>query len=164
MSKEGELKTKISRIAALLAVFVIVFLMHLLYFKFARQECGSAPWFQKYMGKQEYFIGASYALSFAFMAYAFLRYKEKKKAALQAAAGSGFMAIVLWSACFLLGCCGSPMAGIYLNWLGLSSLNLPNAILFIITCVFVGLSYLWLTRKSPCCTQDSCCGDKENLS
>lgn len=166
MSNEGGLKTKISRAAVLLAVFVIVFLTHLLYFKFARQECENVPWFQKYMGKQEYFIGASYALSFAFMMYAFLKYREKRKAALQAAAGSGFMAIVLWLSCFLFGCCGSPMAGIYLNWLGLSSLNLPKAILFIITFVFVGLSYFWLMRKSPCCTGDQCCGDgdKVNLS
>jgi hypothetical protein len=158
------LKTKISRIAVLLIVFVIVFLIHLLYFRFVKQNCGSAPWFQKYVGKQEYFIGVSYALSFAFMMYAFLKYKEKRKAALQAAAGSGFMAMVLWLSCFLLGCCGSPMAGIYLNWFGLSSLNLPNMALFIITCVFVGLSYLWLIRKSPCCTGDPCCSDKENLS
>ena len=65
IKNEAGLKNKILRIALLLSVFVIVFLAHLLYFKHAGQGCGSAPWFQKYMGKQEYFMGASYALSFS---------------------------------------------------------------------------------------------------
>ena len=104
----------------LLVTFVIVFMLHLLYFKITEGTCGSDSWFQKYVNQQEHFLGISYALSFTFMAFAFLEFKENRKDALKAEIGGGLLAVILWFLCFLLGCCGSPMLIVYLNIIGLS--------------------------------------------
>jgi hypothetical protein len=92
------------------------------------------------------------------MAFAFLKFKEKRKDALKAAAGSGFFAVALWLSCFLFGCCGSPMLIVYLNLIGISNLKVPKAVLLLMTVIVVGLGYVWLNRKSPitCCNGKPC--------
>jgi hypothetical protein len=144
-------------------VFGTISLLHLVYFKVTEGGCGSIPWIQKYINEQEYFLGISYALSFAFMAFAFLKFKEKRKEALKAAAGSGFLAVVLWLSCFFFGCCGSPMLIVYLNLIGISSLKVPKAVLLLMTITFVSIGYIWLRRESPvvCCNGKPCKEDQQ---
>ena len=141
-----------------LIAFIIIFTLHLLYFKITEEACASIPWFQKYINEQEYFLGISYALSLAFITFAFLKFKENRKSALKVAIGGGLWAIILWFFCFLFGCCGSPMLIIYLNLIGLSKLKIPKLALLVMTIIFIGIGYIWLTRKSPkgCCNGKPC--------
>mgnify|MGYP001618145820 CR=1 FL=1 len=60
---------KLKDIIVISTAFVSVFILHVLYFKFAEGACGDIGWFQKYIKEQEYLLGISYALSFAFMAF-----------------------------------------------------------------------------------------------
>ncbi|MDP2923994.1 MAG: hypothetical protein Q8O30_09810 [Candidatus Omnitrophota bacterium] len=149
---------KVKKIVIPLATFVIVFILHLLYFKLISRECTDIAWFQEYIKGKEYFLGISYALSIAFMVFAFLKFKENRKNALRAALGGGFLAILLWFFCFLFGCCGSPMPVVYLNLIGLSTLRIPKLFLLVMTIIFIGLGYIWLVKKSPknCCNGKPC--------
>jgi len=159
----GKMTDKTSKAVVLLAVFIIVFAFHLLYFKTASPKCEeSIGWVQKYILGQEYFIGISYGLSFAFMAFAFFKYKENNRGALKAAAGGGLLAVILSLSCFFLGCCGSPMLIIYLNFVGLSSLRIPKLALLLMTVAFIAIGYFCFIRKCPdkCCNGGSCRKEK----
>ena len=149
---------RLKKIIIPLVTFITVFLLHLLYFKLTEGTCGGIPWFQKYIKEQEHFLGISYALSFAFMAFAFLKFKENRKRAWKAAIGGGLLAVVLWFLCFLFGCCGSPMLIVYLNLIGLSSLKISKLALLVMTIIFIGIGYIWLIKKSSkgCCDGRPC--------
>ena len=149
---------KIKKIVVIVTVFILVFMTHLLYFKIklAKKPCESIAWFQEYIKGQEYFLGLSYALSFAFIVFAFFKFKENRKNALKAAMGGGLFAIMLWVFCFLFGCCGSPMLIVYLNLIGIANLKIPKLILLLMTIIFVVLGYIWLIKKSA----KNCCGDR----
>ena len=154
---------KIKKITVSLTTFITAFMLHLFYYKITESSCTGSAWFQKYIMEQEYFLGISYALSFAFMAFAFLKFKENRKKALKAALGGGILAIILWFLCFLFGCCGSPMLIVYLNLIGLSKFKVPKLVLLIMTIIFVGIGYIWLIRKSPkgCCNGRPCKEDEK---
>ena len=153
---------KTRKIIIPIVTFIIVFMLHIVHFKLTGGACGSVPWFQKYIKEQEHFLGISYALSFAFMAFAFLKFKENRKDALKAAIGGGLLAVILWFLCFLLGCCGSPMLIVYLNIIGLSKFKVPKLVLLIMTGIFIGIGYIWLIKKSPkgCCNGKPCKSEK----
>lgn len=157
------MNNKVKKIIIPLATFVIVFILHLLYFKLTESACAGSEWFQKYIKEQGYFLGISYALSFAFLSFSFLKFKENRKAALKAAFSSGLLVVLLWFLCFLFGCCGSPMLVVYLNLIGLSKLKVPKLILLIMTIVFIGIGYLWLIKKTPkgCCNGKPCKEDEK---
>lgn len=149
---------KVKKTIIPLVTFITVFVLHLLYFKLTEGTCGSVSWFQRYVKEQEHFLGISYALSFAFMAFAFLKFKENRKNALKAAIGGGLLAVILWFLCFLLGCCGSPMLIVYLNLIGLSNLKVSKLALLVMTIIFIGIGYIWLIKKSSkvCCNGKPC--------
>ena len=149
---------KVKKTIMPLATFITVFMLHLLYFKLTEGACGTISWFQKYIREQEYFLGISYALSFTFVTFAFLKFKENRKSALKAAIGGGLVAVVLWFFCFLFGCCGSPMLILYLNLIGLSSLKVSKLALLVMTIIFIGIGYIWLIKKSSkaCCNGKPC--------
>lgn len=148
--------TKAKKIVIPLSTFIIVFILHIVYFKVTEGRCGDIFWLKKYIGEQEYFLGISYALSIAFVAFAFLKFKENRRKALKAAMGGGFFAIILWFLCLLFGCCGSPMLIVYLNLIGISSLKIPKFVLLVMTIIFIGIGYTRLIKKSP----ESCCNSK----
>lgn len=139
-----------------LITFIIVIILHLLHFKITEESCESNGWFQRYFRDQEIFMGISYALSFAFIAFSFLKFKEDRKNALRAASAGGFFTIILWLFCFLSGCCGSPMLIVYLNLLGISGLKIPKLFLLLMTIIFISIGYYWLIKRSP----KSCYGCK----
>lgn len=149
---------KVKKIVVIVTVFISVFMTQLLYFKFklAKEPCGSIAWFQEYIKGQEYFLGLSYALSFAFIVFAFLKFKENRNYAWKAALSGGIFTGILWFLCFLFGCCGSPMLIVYLNLLGISGLKVPKLVLLLMTIIFVALGYIWLIKKSA----KYCCGDR----
>lgn len=143
------------RAIIIISFFMIIFGAHLLYFKLSADTCAGGFWLERYLREQEYFIGISYGLSFAFVAFAFLKFKEKRRNALKSAFGGGLLSVLIWFACFLFGCCGSPMPIIFLNLIGLSNLKLHKIILFLMTVIFLALGHLWLNKKS----RQNCCND-----
>lgn len=152
---------KVKKTIITLFTFIVVFILHIVYFKVTEGRCGDIFWLKKYIEEEGYFLGISYALSIAFVAFAFLKFKENRKKALKVAFGGGFLVIILWFLCFLFGCCGSPMLIVYLNLIGISSLRIPKFVLLIMTIIFIGIGYIWLIKKTPkgCCNGKPC---KEN--
>lgn len=148
--------TKVKKTVITLSTFIVVFILHTVYFKLIEGACSYTSWFKRYIQEEEYFLGISYALSIAFVAFAFLKFKENRRKALKVALGGGTLAIILWFLCFLFGCCGSPMLIVYLNLIGISSLKIPKLALLVMTIIFIGIGYTRLIKKSP----ESCCNSK----
>lgn len=150
------MRARAKKIVIPLFTFIVVFILHIIYFEFTEGTCGNTAWLKRYIKEQEHFLGISYALSIAFVAFAFLKFKENRKRALKAAFGGGVLAIILWFLCFLFGCCGSPMLIVYLNLIGVSNLKIPKLALLLMAVIFIGIGYIWLIKKLP----ESCCNGK----
>jgi|EBPBio282013_DNA_FD.fasta_scaffold11240_3 hypothetical protein len=110
----------------------------------------SVSWFNRYWETQSYWLGYSYALSLAFVAVAARRYREQRMcAARNLAVGgitlTGFLAV---AGCFLIGCCGSPMLGVYLSLFGASFLPFANPLIAVLTTALIAASYWWMRSHS----------------
>lgn len=126
-------------------------------------------WIGRYVEGQNYWLGYAYALSLAFAAVAFRRYREKnslsgKTLALGGVTFSGFIA---FTGCFLLGCCGSPMLAVYLSLFGAGFLPLAKPLIAVLTTAFVATSWWWMSRsklETQLCEEPgqvcSCCGSE----
>ena len=165
-----------------LAVFTVAFVIHAFYvWHLARlpvsgwaDDSGTLDdglWgFRAYIEAGEYLTGYSYALPLAFAAIALRRYRECRQQRMCAArnvaiAGVTLSGFLAGSGCFLLGCCGSPMLGIYLSFFGPSFLPLVKPLVAGVTTVMVAFSYYWWiwrrnqkeAKLSPDCpTSDDC--------
>ena len=115
--------------------------------------------YELYFIDGEYFLGLSYALSIAFTVFALSRFKfDRSKGFLGMFSGVTLSAVLYTSGCFLIGCCGSPMAVVYAGLFGSSFLGFTKPIIFIITLLSIGIGYLMLQRKpkGKICTNDDC--------
>ncbi len=109
---------------------------------------GGAPW-----------LGASYALSAAFTAYALLRFREdRRKAAAGAVGGLAAMGALYAVGCFAIGCCGSPMLPIYLGLLGGTIAGIGGPVMFGLTILSVGLGVVVLRKRARCRCEADCTG------
>lgn len=116
-------------------------------------------WLSVYIASQDYFLSLSYALAGAFTVYAVMRYKENRKAGIAGVAGGITLAGVLYfGACFILGCCGSPMLAVYMGLFGSKFLGFTKPLVMIITLVSIIIGFFWLERsaKKGCCENDTC--------
>lgn len=118
-------------------------------------------WGRRYLDAQSYWLGYSYAISIAFAAAAVRRYREERlRAARTAAIGgvtlSGFLAV---AGCFLIGCCGSPMPGVYLSLFGASFLPIAKPLIATITTAALAASWIRMNRRACACREapDSPC-------
>lgn len=114
-----------------------------------------------YFQDGEYFFGLSYALAIAFTLFAFSRMKiDRKKGAAGFFGGITFSALLASFGCFLIGCCGSPMAVVYLSMFGSSYLKIAKPAIFIVTLLSVVYGYIKIkqNRDKFCksCGDDSC--------
>ncbi len=110
-----------------------------------------------YLHQQDYFMGLSYGLASAFTVYSFMRFSARQRGGLTGAIGGITMTGILYfSGCFLLGCCGSPMLAVYLSLFGSSYAGFTKPIVLIVTAVSIGISWLWMQRKSktPQCSNN----------
>jgi len=123
------------------AVFVLVFLIEVLYFKIFIMH-SNPRWWTFYIRLQHYFISFSFSLAFAYGAYAFIRMRGRSKGAV---AGSAVIAFLVW----FTSCCGAPMLIIILGILGISvgSTTLPPLATTVMTLIFVSLGMMWLMRQ-----------------
>jgi hypothetical protein len=154
-----------------LAGFAIVFLLQITYSTW-RFYSISSKWLQIenesrlsfYFASQDYFLGLSYALAAAFTIYAVLKFTESRKAGIAGVTGGVTLAgIIYFGACFLLGCCGSPMLAVYLGLFGSKFLGFTKPLTLIITLIFILIGFFWLEKstKKSCCEDDICSNDKK---
>jgi len=102
-----------------------------------------------YFAGGAFWLGASYALSAAFTAFALLTLKaNRRKAAAGAAGGLAVMGTLYAAGCFALGCCGSPMLAVYLGLLGGKAAGLGGPLMFGLTVASVAVGLLWLKRSA----------------
>jgi hypothetical protein len=119
------------------------------------------PALSLYITSGDIFLGLSYALAGAFTAYALTRTLDGRKAGVAGAVG-GFTltGLLYFGGCFLIGCCGSPMLGVYLGLFGGRFLGVTKPLVLILTALSVALGWWWLERRAkkgaPCCGDDNC--------
>lgn len=157
-----------------LAIFILIMVLHALYIRhvsaaptdsdgFADSGITDSAGFQglgPYWAAQDYYLGFSYALGAAFAVWATAQFVCTRQAAMAVgAAGSVTLVGVLMAAgCFLLGCCGSPMLGVYLALFGAKFLGAGKPIMALVTLISTGCGYWCLSRrfaKGGCV--DDCC-------
>ena len=116
--------------------------------------------FDYYVKAQDYYMGFSYALGAAFAVWAFLKYLTIRQAAVAAGAAGGvtLVGILMGAGCFMVGCCGSPMLGIYAGLFGAKALGVGKPLMALITLLSVGFGYWYLSRRMAKigCSDSSC--------
>ena len=113
-----------------------------------------------YLQGQDYYTGFSYALGAAFAAWAIGRFIRSRQAAMAAgAAGSiTFVGVLMAAGCFIIGCCGSPMLGVYLGIFGAKALGMGKPLMALVSLASVSVGYWYLSRiaKKEICLDSSC--------
>ncbi len=113
-----------------------------------------------YLQGQDYYTGFSYALGAAFAAWAIGRFLRSRQTAMAAgAAGSiTFVGVLMAAGCFMIGCCGSPMLGVYLGIFGAKALGVGKPLMALVSLASVGVGYWYLSRriKKEICVDSSC--------
>lgn len=135
-----------------LAVFVVVFFGHLLFYKIVSQN-SSPIWWRLYVLTQTYMISFSLALAFAFGAYSLVKAKGKSG---KAVAGSAGVALLVW----FTSACGAPLiaVGLGLVGVGFGAEALPAWVTALLTVCFISFGFYWLHRKGGACS--SACAAK----
>lgn len=146
------------KIALPLAVFISVLLIHFLWNGYSPYEEAQAqwveientpPWWWSYFSSQDYFLGFSYGISFAFTAVAFRSYREKSfcNSSKFAFGGLSFSGALAIAGCFIVGCCGSPMLLVYSSMFGMKYANLAKPLVAALTSLIVAVSWFWMKKK-----------------
>ena len=154
--------------------FILTFALHFYYtVNIARAiaekwiNVGSFNVVDSYINQQSYFIGLSYALTAAFTAYAIINFSNSRKAgAAGTLGGLTLSGILYFAACFLTGCCGSPMLAVYLSLFGSSFIGFAKPITAALTLISVTVGFAWIKRnnkKSLCCNLNNNCCDVEEI-
>lgn len=126
---------------------------------------GSSSWFNRYTETGSFWLGYAYALSLAFAGVALRRYLEQRRCAdrnlaIGGVTLSGFLAV---AGCFLAGCCGSPMLGVYLSLFGASFLPWTKPLVAGLTTVMIAASFWWMRSRSRRAESSaSCCMASRN--
>jgi len=136
--------------------------------RWATVPTASRSWLELYIRTQACFLGLSYASAAAFAATSFRRYRERqlrsdRNLALGGITVSGFLAV---AGCYLLGCCGSPMLGVYLSLLGPWFLPWTGPLTLALTLLSLAAAWYWMKRKerraaatgATCCRDGAACG------
>ncbi len=113
-----------------------------------------------YLQAQDYYTGFSYALGAAFAAWAIGRFLRLRHAAMAAgAAGSiTFVGVLMAVGCFVIGCCGSPLLGVYLGIFGARALGIGKPLMAFVSLISVGVGYWYLSQRArkEICLNSSC--------
>ena len=115
----------------------------------AVETAAEASWLRRYVDTASYWLGFSYALSLAFAEAQLRRYREERlcgarSLAIGGVSFSGFLAV---AACYLVGCCGSPMLAVYLSLLGAAFLPFAKPLVFVVTVTSLSAGWLWIERS-----------------
>jgi hypothetical protein len=142
-----------------LVVFIGVAVFHFVWlYLFPEQNPAQTRWatmpqvtspLKRYIETQSYWLGYSYALAFSFAAVALRGYRERRSCTAKGLAigGATFSGLLAVAGCYLIGCCGSPMLGVYLSLFGAAFLPLAKPLIATFTTVSVGLSWWWMSSQ-----------------
>jgi hypothetical protein len=106
--------------------------------------------FESYINEQDFYLGFSYALGAAFAAWAVGQFIRTRQAAMATGAVGSvtFVGVLMAAGCFLIGCCGSPMLGVYLGLFGAKALGIGKPLMAVVTVISVGTGYWYLSRRA----------------
>ena len=149
------------------AVFAGVLALHFLWFshygpqaRWVALDDEPALSLRPYLESQSAWLGLSYAISLTFAAHWLRRYREQRLCSAStltvgSVTLSGAFAV---GGCYVLGCCGSPMLGVYLGLFGATFLPFRGPIVFAVTTVLLAGSWWWMSRASRRASEsDSAC-------
>jgi hypothetical protein len=114
----------------------------------------------RYVERQDYWLGYSYALAAAFTAFALARtLEQRRREARGVLGGVTLIGAVYGAGCYFIGCCGSPMLGVYLSLFGTSLLGALKPIVAGVTTLSVVLSGFYIVWRSQraCCPPAKAC-------
>lgn len=159
-SRDARPKLSLRRWGWPLVMMVCAFLMHYLYLAWFPETPSQGQWisiddvpaasaWQRYVESKSYWLGWSYAISFGFAVTAFFRWRERRSlfSGGATAGGATLAGSLAVAGCFLTGCCGSPMLGVYLSLFGASFLPWAKPLVAMITTILVVGSWVWLIRS-----------------
>ena len=158
------------------AAFAAVFVGHVLYLRcltsapqkgWADNFNPSLSFWQTYIIGQDYFVSFSYALSASFAVWATARfvYSRRRAAAIGAFGGASLVTFLAAAACFLIGCCGSPMLPIYISLFGSRAAGIGKPLMALISLISIGGGYLYVMRRPECrCADPGTCPFPEKSS
>lgn len=144
------------------ATFVLVMAVHFLWLGLFPERdpaqvrwlavgpAANPSWWAQYVENGNYWLGYSYALSAAFAAAAFRRYRAEPFCIARnfAIGGITFTGILAAAGCFLIGCCGSPMLAVYLNLFGAGFMPLAKPMVAALTTVSLLGARQWMIRRT----------------
>lgn len=116
--------------------------------------------FESYISEQDFYLGFSYGLGAAFAIWAIGQFIKTRQAAMATGAVGSvtFVGVLMAGGCFLIGCCGSPMLGVYLGLFGAKALGIGKPLMALVTVISVGWGYCYLSRRvaKGLCTDTGC--------
>ena len=139
------------------AVLVGVLSLHFLWFshygpqaRWVSLDDESGLSLRPYLESQSLWLGLSYSVSLSFAALWLRRYREERLCAASTLTVGGvtFSGALAVGGCYLLGCCGSPMLGVYLGLFGATFLPFTGPAVFALTAVLLSGSWWWMSRVS----------------
>lgn len=152
-----------------LVIFISVFIGHAFYIRYQAAVpadgwadvgvgYGELWGFSSYITEQDFYLGFSYALGAAFAVWAIVQFIKTRQAAMATGAVGSvtFVGVLMAAGCFLIGCCGSPMLGVYLGLFGAKALGIGKPLMAVVTVISVGWGYWYLSRRA---TKELCTGD-----
>jgi hypothetical protein len=144
-----------------LSAFFMIVLFHMIYsiwrasqifYQWVQIENTSS--LSLYFKRQDFFLSFSYALAGAFTIYALLKFFDTRRGSVAGVVGGITLTGILYiGGCFLFGCCGSPMLGVYLSLFGSSFLGFAKPLVAILTTMSVVVGYFWIEKKSKKCCE-----------
>ena len=109
--------------------------------------------------QRNYLLSASYAIAASFTVYAVFRFKENAAYSASGIVGGVTLTGALYvSACFLLGCCGSPLLAVYMGAFGSHFPGFSKEIVLAVTVISTVFGYVWMQRKTSLCDERLCDG------
>jgi hypothetical protein len=145
------------RIFLLVTAPVVVFLSHLVWnvtmpYRATQDVFYMAPPLRErilaHLSGDGLWLGASYALVACFLVIVLGRFRDNRREALAGAAGGTLLVGGIYAfGCFMLGCCGSPMAVVWLSLLGGRFANVGGIFLFLLTLLSTSVGLGMMKRE-----------------
>lgn len=115
---------------------------------------GPTSWVPRYLEAQDYLLGYSYGLSLAFATVALRRLRRNRScgAGKFAVGGLTFSGLLAVGACYLIGCCGSPLLAVWLNLFGAAFLPFAKPLVAVFSTLSVAAAWWRMARATaPSC-------------
>jgi hypothetical protein len=152
--------SKVYSVSLPLSIFTATFLFHYFWHVFfPEQNPTQEKWIlipddisslKRYVDSKSYWFGYTYGICLAFISIALRKYLKDKCNSYRNIALGGMTLTGFWAvaACFLIGCCGSPMIVVWLNLFGAAFMPLAKPFIALITTVSLIITWFWMSKKN----------------